>query len=66
MNWEHLWNNIIQPIMFSGLFLINVVIVIITIKNEMRIIEQNKQDILANAKKIKENYETLHKLLGDK
>jgi len=65
VHWIDIWTLVLQPFLFIGLFLINVIIVIITIKNEMRLIKENKQSILDNAKHITENYEKLCEILKD-
>lgn len=65
MDWINLWSYIIQPIFFLILVLINIVMVTVTIRSEMRLIKQNKENILDNAKRITENYEALHKLLKE-
>ena len=65
MDWVNLWSYIIQPIFFLILVLINIVMVTVTIRNEMRMIKQNRNSILDNAKHITENYEALQKLMKD-
>jgi len=62
MTWAEVFSNIIQPILFFGLFIMTFVSMTIAIRAEKRAIERNKQDIIRNAKMIKKNYEILKEL----
>ena len=62
MTWTQIFAAIVQPVLFIGLFIMTFISMTIAIRAEKREIERNKQDILANAKQIKENYEILKKL----
>lgn len=63
MGWSELFKDIIQPILFFGLFIMSFVSMMIAIRAEKREIERNSQDIIKNAEMIKRNYELLQEAI---
>ena len=66
MDWHTLWMDVINPILFFGLFTINVIIVTITVRGEHRIIKKNKKHIKENHDVIEQNSKLIeqnHKLI---
>jgi len=63
VGWSELFKDIIQPILFFGLFIMSFVSMMIAIRAEKREIERNSQDIIKNAEMIKRNYELLQEAI---
>jgi membrane protein insertase Oxa1/YidC/SpoIIIJ len=59
MSWAEIYSYIINPILFFGLFVINIVIVTITIRTELRAIKKNEKDITCNMEHISDNSEKI-------
>ena len=59
MTWLDVFQSILQPILFFGLFIMTFVSMSIAIRSERRDIKRNRLNILANAKQIEKNYKLL-------
>ncbi len=59
MTWLEIFQSILQPILFFGLFIMTFVSMSIAIRAERRDIKRNRLSILANAKQIEKNYKLL-------
>ena len=56
MTWLEVFQSILQPILFFGLFFMTFISMSIAIRAERRDIKRNRLSILANAKQIEKNY----------
>ncbi len=56
MTWLEIFQSILQPILFSGLFIMTFISMSIAIRAERRDIKRNRLNILENAKQIEKNY----------
>ncbi len=56
MTWLEVFQSVLQPILFFGLFIMTFVSMSIAIRAERRDIKRNRLSILANAKQIEKNY----------
>jgi len=56
MTWLEIFQSILQPILFFGLFFMTFISMSIAIRAERRDIKRNRLSILANAKQIEKNY----------
>ena len=56
MTWLVVFQSILQPILFFGLFFMTFISMSIAIRAERRDIKRNRLSILANAKQIEKNY----------
>ncbi len=59
MTWLEVFQSILTPILFFGLFIMTFISVTIAIRSERRDIKRNRLNILANAKQIEKNYKLL-------
>ena len=59
MTWLEVFQSILQPILFSGLFIMTFVSMTIALRAEKRDITRNRLNIIANAKQIEKNYRLL-------
>ena len=59
MTWLEIFQSILQPILFFGLFFMTFISMSIAIRAERRDIKRNRLSILANAKQIEKNYKLL-------
>jgi len=59
MNWTIIFRDVLQPILFFGLFLMTFISMLINIRVERRAIAKHERDIVQSAKLIKRNYELL-------
>jgi len=59
MTWLEVFQSILQPILFSGLFIMTFVSMTIALRAEKRDISRNRLNIIANAKQIEKNYRLL-------
>ena len=59
MTWLEVFQSILQPILFFGLFFMTFISMSIAIRAERRDIKRNRLSILANAKQIEKNYKLL-------
>ena len=59
MTWLEVFQSILQPILFFGLFIMTFISMSIAIRAEKREIARNRRNIIANAKQIERNYRLL-------
>ncbi len=59
MTWLEVFQSVLQPILFFGLFFMTFVSMSIAIRSERRDIKRNRLSIIANAKQIEKNYKLL-------
>ena len=59
MTWLEVFQSILQPILFFGLFIMTFISMSIAIRAEKREIARNRRSIIANAKQIERNYRLL-------
>ena len=59
MTWLEVFQSVLQPILFFGLFFMTLISMSIAIRAERRDIKRNRLSILANAKQIEKNYKLL-------
>ena len=62
MTWSTVFSDVIQPILFGGLFTMTFIGMIIAIRTEKRVIKNNKDEILKNADKILKDHNMLVQL----
>ena len=59
MTWLEVFQTVLTPILFFGLFIMTFISMSIAIRAEKREIARNRSSILANAKQIERNYRLL-------
>ena len=59
MTWLEVFQSVLTPILFFGLFIMSFISMSIAIRAEKREIARNRSSILANAKQIERNYRLL-------
>ncbi len=59
MTWLEVFQSVLTPILFFGLFIMTFISMSIAIRAERREIARNRSSILANAKQIERNYRLL-------
>ncbi len=59
MTWLEVFQSILTPILFFGLFIMTFISMSIAIRAEKREIARNRRSIIANAKQIERNYRLL-------
>ena len=59
MTWLEVFQTVLTPILFFGLFIMTFISMTIAIRAEKREIARNRSSILANAKQIERNYRLL-------
>ena len=59
MTWLEVFQSVLTPILFFGLFIMTFISMSIAIRAEKREIARNRSSILANAKQIERNYRLL-------
>ena len=59
MTWLEVFQTVLTPILFFGLFIMTFISMSIAIRAERREIARNRSSILANAKQIERNYRLL-------
>ena len=59
MTWLEVFQSVLTPILFFGLFIMTFISMTIAIRAEKREIARNRSSIVANAKQIERNYRLL-------
>ena len=59
MTWLEVFQSVLQPILFFGLFIMTFISMSIAIRAEKREIARNRNSIIANAKQIERNFKLL-------